>query len=637
MKSTNLIKWTLASLLLSGAACGGGGGDGDEPPIGAPSNAVARASAEPFVSRAELVTLDGSASSDPDGDPLQYMWFQTVGTDVTDGVGWLEGEAPVFEAPGEVETLRFELVVSDGAGASAAAPVAVNVLEDRNTALFVSADAGDDEAGDGSPANPYASLAHALAVTTDAQEDIYLMSRADGSRYDERDAALALSAGTSLYGGYDAAWERDVASNKTGIHSDAQGIYIDGPVDFDTWFEGIDLLTEDAVEPGENVTGLFAAGGSAAVYVHDNVIEAGDAAAQRAAEPGSSVAVVLQDLARAEVVANTIVSGRGGDGADGDIGRDGGNGARGGNASGSGRANGGAGTPGGDGGRGGSRGGGINGGGGRGDNGANARDGRGIGGSGGGGSGDAGTTGTDGGDGGDGAGGSGVGGDPNAPMFVNGRGDSGAGGVHGGGGGGGGGGGASSVGRVGGGGGGGGEGGEGGGGGGGGAGGGASIGLWVFQVADSQINDNTIRSGQGGDGGAGREGGGGGAGGGGGNKANGDCGAFTCGGNGGNGGAGGRGGRGGHGGDGGGGPSIAIYIGPNTSPQISGNAAQAGNGGAANASGYEAEHPAAGEGGYSFAVFDADTEDDADAVLIDNQLTAGTPGEGGQAGRNNND
>lgn len=78
------------------------------------------------VNESILVELDGSASSDPDGDRLEYYWKQIEGPPVT--LSSPHVAKPYFRTsiPG---TYRFELVVSDGKVQSK--PVTVEVVVER--------------------------------------------------------------------------------------------------------------------------------------------------------------------------------------------------------------------------------------------------------------------------------------------------------------------------------------------------------------------------------------------------------------------------------------------------------------------------------------------------------------------------
>ena len=88
------------------------------------ANAVAPAQADEFA----VVTLDGSQSSDPDGDTLRYTWEQTAGPNVA--ISDANAARASFTAPdvfaGNPETLSFRLTVSDGS-LSAADTVNVTV------------------------------------------------------------------------------------------------------------------------------------------------------------------------------------------------------------------------------------------------------------------------------------------------------------------------------------------------------------------------------------------------------------------------------------------------------------------------------------------------------------------------------
>ena len=99
---------------------------------------TANAGGDQDVQVGQQVTLDGSASSDPDGDTLSYAWRQTAGIQVD--LRGAQTASPYFDA-GSEGTREFELVVSDGSVESTPDRVVIRVLTLNNAPV---ADAGDD-------------------------------------------------------------------------------------------------------------------------------------------------------------------------------------------------------------------------------------------------------------------------------------------------------------------------------------------------------------------------------------------------------------------------------------------------------------------------------------------------------------
>ena len=106
---------------------------------------VANAGPDQTVHQGAIVTLDGSGSSDPDGDSLTYSWIQTAGTLVR--LSDPHSARPTFIAPSMSvdNSLVFELTVTDNGGLHASDSVnvkAIHIIPHNNPPV---ANAGPDQ------------------------------------------------------------------------------------------------------------------------------------------------------------------------------------------------------------------------------------------------------------------------------------------------------------------------------------------------------------------------------------------------------------------------------------------------------------------------------------------------------------
>ncbi|TQV88067.1 PKD domain-containing protein [Aliikangiella coralliicola] len=139
------------SLIFVMSACGGGGGgsaddsDGGSDNGGGSANTlpVANAGADQNINLGAVVTLDGSGSSDQDGDALTYQW--SINSAPNNSSATLSNDTNVSATftPDVVGTYVIQLVVNDGTGNSTPDTVSIFVDATGNNAPV--ANAGSDQ------------------------------------------------------------------------------------------------------------------------------------------------------------------------------------------------------------------------------------------------------------------------------------------------------------------------------------------------------------------------------------------------------------------------------------------------------------------------------------------------------------
>jgi hypothetical protein len=137
---------------------------------------ITEAGPDQTVSETQTVNLDGSKSSDPDGDKLSYNWKQTGG-DVKINMDSSDGVAASFVAPvtEKEEQVKIELTVDDSKGGKSSDTVNITIKKANQEPV---SDAGSDQTAD---ANTEVKLDGSKSTDPDGDNLKFAWSQTKGS------------------------------------------------------------------------------------------------------------------------------------------------------------------------------------------------------------------------------------------------------------------------------------------------------------------------------------------------------------------------------------------------------------------------------------------------------------------------
>ena len=169
--------------------------------------------------------------------------------------------------------------------------------------VFVSA-AGDDAAGNGSRAKPFATLSKAIEQASKKDKRVYAC--ADGGRYEESLELDAAANGLELYGGFACDdWSYSTSAQSRLSSKTALALHVDGVNGLRV--EDFRIQAADATAPGESSVGVFVASSTKVVFRRVRI----EAGAGMAGENGTREDFVFPE--REELDGNSASDGTGAD------------------------------------------------------------------------------------------------------------------------------------------------------------------------------------------------------------------------------------------------------------------------------------------------------------------------------------